>query len=100
MKNIMDMKIYELKAEKLKAMAHPYRLCILKGLAESKCNVSKIQDCLGLPQSTISQHLSKLRAAGLIKGERNGQEICYKVVDEEALRIIKAMGTDPVAFVT
>jgi len=98
MRNIMDMRIYEIKAEKLKAMAHPYRFCILKGLAENKCNVSKIQDCLGIPQSTISQHLAKLRAAGLIKGERTGQEICYKVVDEEVIRIINAMGTETGAF--
>ena len=98
MKTVTDMRIYEIKAEKLKAMAHPYRLCILKGLAENNCNVSKIQECLGIPQSTISQHLAKLRAAGLIKGERTGQEICYKVIDEEAIRIIKAMGTEPIAF--
>lgn len=84
----MELNAYEEKSEKLKAMAHPHRLCILKGLAESECNVGKIQDCLGLPQSTVSQHLAKLRAAGLIKGERNGQEICYKVIDEDALRII------------
>jgi len=88
MKTVIDMRSYELKAEKLKVMAHPHRLCILKGLAENKCNVSKIQECMGIPQSTVSQHLAKLRAAGLIKGERTGQEICYKVVDEEALRII------------
>lgn len=98
MRTVMDMRIYEIKAEKLKAMAHPYRLCILKGLAENKCNVSKIQECLGIPQSTISQHLARLRAAGLIKGERNGQEICYKVVDEEVIRIIKALGTETGAF--
>lgn len=91
MKTLMDLKIYELKAEKLKAMAHPHRLCILKGLAENKCNVSKIQECLGLPQSTVSQHLAKLRAAGLIKGERNGLEICYKVEDEEVKRIVEMM---------
>jgi len=88
MKTVIDMRSYEIKAEKLKAIAHPHRLCILKGLAENKCNVSKIQECMGIPQSTVSQHLAKLRAAGLIKGERSGQEICYKVVDEETLRII------------
>jgi len=91
MKTIMDMKIYETQAEKLKAMAHPHRLCILKGLIDNKCNVSKIQECLGLPQSTVSQHLAKLRAAGLIKGERNGQEICYKVADEDVMRVVRAL---------
>jgi ArsR family transcriptional regulator len=86
-----NLEIFEGKSEKLKAMAHPHRLCILRGLSENKCNVSKIQECLGLPQSTVSQHLAKLRAAGLIKGERNGQEICYKVADEDVKRIIEAL---------
>lgn len=90
----MDLKIYEKKAEKIKALAHPHRLCIVKGLIENKCNVTKIQDCLELPQSTVSQHLSKLRAAGIIEGERNGPEISYSVVDEDIINIIKMIFKD------
>jgi DNA-binding transcriptional ArsR family regulator len=66
-----DTKIYEQKAEKIKALAHPHRLCIVKGLIDNKCNVTKIQECLKLPQSTVSQHLAKLKAAGIIEGKRN-----------------------------
>lgn len=86
-----DLKIYEKKAEKLKALAHPQRLCIIKGLMDGGCNVSKIQECLCLPQSTVSQHLAKLKAAGIIEGERNGLEICYRVVDEDVKSIIKIL---------
>lgn len=86
-----DLKIYEKKADKLKALAHPQRLCIIKGLMDGGCNVSKIQECLCLPQSTVSQHLSKLKAAGIIEGERNGLEICYRVVDEDVKGIIKIL---------
>lgn len=88
---MIDIKEYEQKAEKLKALAHPHRLCIVKGLIENGCNVSKIQECLGLPQSTISQHIARLRTAGIISGERKGLEICYKVVDKESVDIIKAI---------
>lgn len=91
---MIDLKEYEEKAEKLKALAHPHRLCIVKGLMENKCNVSKIQECLNLPQSTVSQHLAKLKAAGIIKGSRKGPEICYSVVDEETMGIIKAIFKD------
>ncbi len=84
---MLDFKKYEKKAEKIKALAHPHRLCIVKGLIENKCNVTKIQECLGLPQSTVSQHLAKLKAAGIIDGERNGLEVCYKVVDEDVVNI-------------
>jgi len=86
-----DLDIYEEKAEKLKALAHPHRLCIVKGLLENKCNVTKIQECLGLPQSTVSQHLAKLKAAGVIVGNRNGLEVCYSVVDQDVINIIKIL---------
>jgi len=84
-------KRFEEKSDKLKALAHPQRLCIVKGLIENKCNVSKIQECLNLPQSTVSQHLAKLKAAGIIEGKRNGVEICYQVADEEVKNIIKLL---------
>lgn len=86
-----DLKLYEQKAEKLKALAHPQRLCIVKGLMDNKCNVTTIQECLGLPQSTVSQHLAKLKAAGIIEGNRNGLEICYSVVDEDIKGIVKIL---------
>lgn len=88
---MQDFKIYEEKAEKLKALAHPHRLCIVKGLINNSCNVTKIQECLELPQSTVSQHIAKLKAAGIIEGTRNGLEICYKVVDKDAINIIKQL---------
>lgn len=77
-------------AEILKVLAHPVRLCIVKGLLESGgCNVTRIQSCLGAPQSTISQHLQKLRTAGIIEGTRNGTEICYRVCNDKAADVIK-----------
>lgn len=88
---MIELKNYEEKAEKLKALAHPHRLCIVKGLIENSCNVSKIQECLNIPQSTVSQHLIKLKAAGIISGERNGLEICYRVVDDEVIEIVKQL---------
>jgi len=88
--------MYEKKAEKIKVLAHPHRLCIVKGLIENKCNVTKIQECLGLPQSTVSQHLAKLKSAGIIEGERKGLEICYSVVDEDIIEITKILLKDEI----
>ena len=79
------------KSELLKALAHPTRLCIVKGLIEKESNVTSIQECLDLPQSTISQHLFKLKAVGIIKGEREGLKISYQVINEEVRRIIKIL---------
>jgi len=50
----MDLSKYQHKAELLKVLGHPVRLCIVHGLMHNECNVSGIQECLKLPQSTIS----------------------------------------------
>lgn len=85
-------KQYEDIAEFLKVLAHPVRLCIVKNLIEKgSCNVTNMHSCLGMPQSTISQHLQKLKSVRIIKGERNGLEIVYEVVDERAEKIIRSL---------
>jgi DNA-binding transcriptional ArsR family regulator len=76
------------KTELLKTIAHPIRLCIIRRLIENPCNVSEIHTCLEKPQSTISQHLAKLRAARVIKGERKGTKICYRVISDQVKEII------------
>ncbi len=87
-----NFKEFQEKADLLKVLAHPVRLCIVKGLLEKKdCNVTNMQDCLDIPQSTISQHLQKLKSAGIIEGERKGVEIFYRVVDKRVETLIKAL---------
>ncbi|HOA80111.1 MAG TPA: metalloregulator ArsR/SmtB family transcription factor [Defluviitaleaceae bacterium] len=88
----MNIKEFEKKAEILKALGHPARLCIVKGLLDNDgCNVSYMQICIGLPQSTVSQHISRLKSAGIIEGVRSGLEITYKVIDKDAIEIINAI---------
>jgi DNA-binding transcriptional ArsR family regulator len=83
---------YEKISETLKALAHPARLKIVVGILKDECNVAKIQKVLGLPQSTISQHLRVLKNADIIKGRKEGTKTCYRVVDvrvREIMQIIK-----------
>ncbi len=80
------------KADILKAIAHPVRLCIVKGLLENgECKVTDIQQCLEVPQSTVSQHLTRLKAAGIVEGRRDGVEIYYYLVNDEVKNVIKAL---------
>lgn len=88
---MQNIKSYEQKSEILKAIAHPIRLCIVKGLMENQCNVTHIQQCLNIPQSTVSQHLAKLKAAGIIEGKRNGLEICYRVINDDVKKMIEVL---------
>ena len=82
-------------AEILKALAHPIRLKIVCGLTKkTECNVSVMVEKLGVPQPTVSQHLNILKNAGIIQGFRKGTQICYKLTNETAKKIVKIMGED------
>ena len=71
---------YEENAALLKALAHPLRLQIVQGLLLCGCrNVRCIEEKTGQSQSCISQHLSKLRSAGVVQAERSGNEVYYAV---------------------
>ncbi|TDP21593.1 ArsR/SmtB family transcription factor [Halanaerobium congolense] len=84
--------VLEEEAKLLKALAHPIRLIIVKGLmAEEGCNVSEMQQCLNIPQSTLSQHLAKLREADILNSERNGLERNYYVVNKKVMDIIEVL---------
>jgi len=80
---------YEKVSETLKALAHPARLKMVTGLLKDECNVAQIQKVLGLPQSTISQHLRVLKNADIIKGRREGTKTCYRVIDARVRKIVE-----------
>lgn len=61
-----------------KALAHPARLGIIKILFEKQdCIGGDIVDRIGLAQSTVSEHLRILKAAGIVTGEIEPPRVCY-----------------------
>jgi DNA-binding transcriptional ArsR family regulator len=77
------------EAEVFKALGHPIRLKIVYGLLKvGGCNVKNMQECLGLHQATVSQHLIHLKSRGIITSTRQGLEMVYKVADPWAKCII------------
>jgi len=67
-----------------KAFSHPARVAILQFLIKKQgCICGDIVDEIPLSQSTVSQHLKELKAAGLIKGEIEGTKICYCIDENE-----------------
>jgi len=79
------------KAAMLKALGHPIRFCIVEGLSAGAQNVATMVDCTAVPQPTVSQHLNILKAAGLIKAERDGNQMFYSVCSDEAKKIVGMM---------
>lgn len=79
----------ETLAAMAKAVAHPSRLAILRILTRSSyCVTGEVVAELGLAQSTVSEHLRILRAAGLIHGEIEGPRTRY-CVNATGLAILK-----------
>jgi len=65
------------------ALGHPARIAILEMLLRrNACVCGDIVGELPLSQSTVSQHLKELKAAGLIKGDIEGVRTCY-CIDEK-----------------
>ncbi|KAA0786511.1 MULTISPECIES: ArsR/SmtB family transcription factor [Bacillus cereus group] len=84
--------MYEEITEILKVLAHPVRLSLVKiMLANGPINVTTMYEMLQMPQSTISQHLSKLKATKVVTGTRKGLEIYYEVTDNRTKSILACL---------
>jgi DNA-binding transcriptional ArsR family regulator len=82
-------KQFDREAEVFKALGHPIRLKIVYGLVKvGGCNVKNMQECLGLHQATVSQHLIHLKSRGIISSTRHGLEMVYTVNDSWAQCVI------------
>lgn len=75
----------------LKALAHPVRLRMAEGLSGCECNVDKMVRRLGLPQSTVSQHLTILRNAGILAVRKDGVKACYCVNDPRIKKLLRVI---------
>ena len=69
-------------ANVMKALGHPARVAIIDYLLSvDSCICGDIVNELPLAQPTVSQHLKELKNAGLIKGNIEGNSICYCIDD-------------------
>jgi len=71
----IDMEIFERQARICKAFAHPGRLQILDLLGQGERGSSELQEALGISKTSLSQHLSVLRSAGVLTTRREGKQI-------------------------
>ncbi len=75
--DLFDQKLNS-SAALFKALAHPARLAILQYLAETRvCMTGDISDELPLSRTTVKQHLTELKNAGLIRGKVDGVKVNY-----------------------
>ena len=75
----------------LRALATIHRLRILRALGEGDPWVSDLQTRLPLSQSALSQHLARLRDAGIVATRRQGQAVAYRLLDREILTLVDGL---------
>ncbi|WP_144489505.1 ArsR/SmtB family transcription factor [Bacillus thuringiensis] len=84
--------LYIQQAEMLKKIGHPVRLCILHELINrGSCQVSELCNILGIPQSTVSQHLGILKIIHVVSYKGAGTIKMYKVCNEDVKKIINIL---------
>ncbi|EJR80244.1 ArsR/SmtB family transcription factor [Bacillus cereus group sp. MYBK249-1] len=80
--------VSEEDVELLKVMAHPVRLKIIVELTENiTLNVTQLVEILNIPQSTTSQHLSKLKR-NVLSAEKKGTEVYYYIRNSKVKKIV------------
>jgi len=75
----------------LKALANDQRLLVLCALLDGTLSVGEINDRVPLSQSSLSQHLSVLREAGLVTSMRQSQTIHYTLAPGPALQVMEVL---------
>ena len=80
MHRFRNKKLFQRRADILKALAHPSRLLMVDVLHErGELCVCELEKIVGSDQSTVSKHLSVLRQAGIIDLRRDGKNSMYRL---------------------
>ncbi len=78
-------------AETLKLLANEQRLRLLCRMMQSEASVGELVDLCALSQSSISQHLARLREGGMVATRRDGTTIYYRLADEKVHALISML---------
>jgi DNA-binding transcriptional ArsR family regulator len=70
--------------QELDAIADPTRLTMLRLVADRPRSTRELSELLGLSEAGISKHLRRLSDAGLVRGERHGYYVLYRLLPERA----------------
>jgi DNA-binding transcriptional ArsR family regulator len=77
---------YCLHSDLCKTLANEKRQRILDALRDGELGVSELQVRTGIPQATLSQHLSILRAKGVVLSRREGSRVHYSIADRKIIQ--------------
>lgn len=79
----------EVAAETFRMLASGTRLRLVWSLVNQELDVSSLAEAIGAAVPTVSQHLAKMRLAGLISSRRDGRRIFYTVDDPHVVTMVR-----------
>ena len=85
--------VFNTAAELFGLLSTPIRLRILSALCSGERNVSQLLTQIETTQPNMSQHLSSLYRAGVLGKRREGTQIYYRIEDERAASLCRAVCT-------
>jgi DNA-binding transcriptional ArsR family regulator len=77
-----------LAAESFRLLADPTRIKVLWALLQGESSVACLAELAGAAPTAVSQHLAKLRLAGLVKGRREGTFVYYSAADNHVKALL------------
>jgi DNA-binding transcriptional ArsR family regulator len=75
----------------LKTLAHPARLMIVCTLVEGERSVGALEAEIDVHQPTLSQQLTVLRGAGIVRTRRASKQIFYRLTEDKVTQLISAL---------
>src|SRR6266850_2639974 len=81
------------------ALSSPTRMEYLELLAQAERSVDQLATLTGVTVANTSQHLQKLRQAGLIVGRKEGLYVFYRLAGDEVVALLSALGQVGEAYV-
>lgn len=83
--------VFEHFAEVAKALSHGRRLALLEHLAQGERSVDVLAGLTGLSLANTSQHLKRLRAAGLVQSRKEGKLLICRLSDDSVIDLLSAL---------
>lgn len=87
----MDKEIFELHAGICQIMANAKRLEIISILGDKEMSVGEVAEKMGIRIANLSQHLSIMKAKGILKFRRDGVNIYYRISNPKVVQACKLM---------
>ncbi|MFH1724061.1 MAG: metalloregulator ArsR/SmtB family transcription factor [Elusimicrobiota bacterium] len=81
--------VFRIKADFLKALAHPVRLAIIEYLKNRESSVGEMVNKLGVEQSGLSKHLALLRHAGILRFRQEKVTVYYSIRDHDIFKVLR-----------